>query len=123
MPTVQVNYLGRLEYREAWELQTRLHREVVARKLARRTDASIAQVHHLLFVEHPPVYTLGKSGSVDHLLLSERELAEQGFTFLRINRGATSLTTDRGSWSPIPSSTSMSFFPTYTATCAAWRRW
>jgi lipoyl(octanoyl) transferase len=38
-------------------------------------------------VEHPPVYTLGKSGSVDHLLLSEEELAAQGFTFHKINRG------------------------------------
>jgi lipoyl(octanoyl) transferase len=76
-----------MAYRPAWELQTRLHGEVVQRKLDRRKDESIAQHHHLLFVEHPPVYTLGKSGSIDHLLLSEGELAEQGFTFERINRG------------------------------------
>jgi lipoyl(octanoyl) transferase len=76
-----------MPYRPAWELQTRLHREVVERKLARRQDGAIAQLHHLLFVEHPPVYTLGKSGSVDNLLLSEAELAERGFTFERINRG------------------------------------
>ena len=90
MPTVQVHHLGRLEYQPAWELQTRLHREVVDRKLAARRAGEAAPtpgVHHLLFVEHPPVYTLGKSGSPDHLLLSEAELEEQGFSFLRINRG------------------------------------
>lgn len=90
MPTVQIHHLGRLEYRAAWNLQTTLHREVVDRKLAARRAGPAPPTpgdHHLLFVEHPPVYTLGKSGSPDHLLLSEAELEEQGFTFLRINRG------------------------------------
>ena len=81
-----------MDYQAAWDLQTRLHREVVDRKLARRTaeragEAPAPQHHHLLLVEHPPVFTLGKSGSVDHLLLSEAELEVQGFTFLKINRG------------------------------------
>lgn len=95
MPTVHIHHLGRMPYPDAWALQTRLHKEVVDRKLAlraaRRQDASItlspAQYHHLLLVEHPPVYTLGKSGSTDHLLLSEAALVEQGFTFHKINRG------------------------------------
>ncbi len=45
------------------------------------------QIHHLLFCEHHPVYTLGKSGSIHHLLLNEQELAEGGFEFFKINRG------------------------------------
>ena len=87
MPTVYVQQLGRLDYQEAWDLQTRLHREVVGRKLACRQAPDTAQHHHLLFVEHPPVFTLGKSGSEDHLLLSEDQLRDQGFTFVKINRG------------------------------------
>ena len=87
MPTVHVQQLGRLDYQEAWDLQTRLHREVVGRKLARRQVPDTAQHHHLLFVEHLPVFTLGKSGSEEHLLLRQDQLREQGFTFLKINRG------------------------------------
>src|SRR5690606_11024804 len=45
------------------------------------------QTHQLLFVEHPPVFTLGKSGSMDNLLLSEAELKERGIQFFPINRG------------------------------------
>ncbi|CAH1002219.1 Octanoyltransferase [Neolewinella maritima] len=87
IPRVHHHHLGHLDYQQAWDLQKRLHQEVVDRKLARRNQPSLAQYHHLLFVEHPPVFTLGKSGSVDHLLLSAEELREQGFTFLKINRG------------------------------------
>ncbi|NJB85808.1 lipoyl(octanoyl) transferase [Lewinella marina] len=94
MPVVYIHHLGRVDYQRAWDLQARLHREVVDRKLALREHrrgggetVSPRQHHHLLFVEHPPVFTLGKSGSTDHLLLSEAELEEQGFTFLKINRG------------------------------------
>lgn len=97
MPDVHIHHLGRVDYQRAWDLQTRLHREVVDRKLAlreyQRTQTEQPapppppQHHHLLFVEHPPVFTLGKSGSVDNLLMSEAQLTEQGFTFLKINRG------------------------------------
>lgn len=102
MPIVHIHQLGQMPYPEAWELQTRLQQEVIGQKLARREaqrtdarrseglrpmDAAESSSHHLLFVEHPPVYTLGKSGSIDHLLLSENELANQGFTFHKINRG------------------------------------
>lgn len=81
-----------MEYPAAWDLQRQLHAELVDRKLANRSRAARGegaepQVHHLLCVEHPPVYTLGKSGSEAHLLLSEQELRDRGFTFVRINRG------------------------------------
>ena len=93
LPTVHAAHLGLVPYREAWDLQTRLHAEVVARKQHNRRVAKgeeaqpVRQYHHLLLLEHPPVYTLGKSGSADHLLLTEEELARRGFTFHRINRG------------------------------------
>ncbi len=92
MPAVHVHHLGRVDYRQAWDIQTRMHRAVVDHKLAnrKRRDAGLPPVpqhHHLLLVEHPPVFTLGKSGSEDHLLLSGKELEERGFTFLKINRG------------------------------------
>ena len=81
-----------MDYTAAWDLQRELHADLVSRKLENRNrekrgEGAEPQVHHLLCVEHPPVYTLGKSGSEDHLLLSEEGLREQGFTFVRINRG------------------------------------
>ena len=93
MPTVHLHPLAHLPYQQAWELQTHLHQQVVARKLAARKGEAVEQQqqqqhhHHLLFVEHPPVYTLGKSGSPENLLLSETELAARGIAFHRINRG------------------------------------
>lgn len=81
--------LGRIDYQEAWDYQTHVHKAIVQRKLAIRNEASddAPLPHQLLFCEHPPVYTLGKSGSMDHLLLNEDQLKEQGFTFYKINRG------------------------------------
>jgi lipoyl(octanoyl) transferase len=92
MKQVHFQDLGRMDYQEAWDFQTKIHAATVARKKANREllkagQAPGEQYHHLLFVEHPPVYTLGKSGSINHLLLSEDQLAEQGFTFHKINRG------------------------------------
>lgn len=87
LPTVHLHRPGRVDYQEAWDLQTKLQQEVVGRKLAGRTDGTIEQHHHLLLLEHPPVYTLGKSGNIDNLLLSEAELAAQGMSCYRINRG------------------------------------
>lgn len=92
MEQVKFKDLGLIDYQEAWDYQTALHKEVVDRKLEnrqRRKDGQpeLSLLHHLLFCEHPPVYTLGKSGSLDHLLLKEDELSEGGFTFYKINRG------------------------------------
>jgi len=81
-----------MDYQEAWDYQTQLHKQLVSNKLNNRTlvkegKAPVLQHHYLLFCEHPPVYTLGKSGSLDHLLLDEQALDEGGFTFYKINRG------------------------------------
>lgn len=84
--------LGRVRYAEAWAYQQERLRELIDAKLQNRqrlTEAlpSLPQPHYLLFCEHPPVYTLGKSGSLENLLLSEQVLEEQGFEFFKINRG------------------------------------
>lgn len=84
--------LGEIDYQSAWDFQTEVHQAIVQLKLENRKlkaegAAIIPPIHQLLFCEHPPVYTLGKSGSMDHLLLSEEELSTEGFTFYKINRG------------------------------------
>jgi len=84
--------LGLIPYAEAWDLQTRVHQELIERKAAFRKAGNtgipvLAPKHTLLFCEHPPVYTLGKSGSMDHLLLDEAALGREGIEFFKINRG------------------------------------
>lgn len=89
MQCVRFQDLGQMRYREAWDYQTGLHRRLVDNKLSNRDlpPKSYPQLHHLLFVEHPPVYTLGKSGSVSNLLLDESEMAARGIEYFPINRG------------------------------------
>lgn len=89
MPSVKFQDLGQMRYQAAWDYQTALHRAMVANKLANKhlQAGQYPQEQHLLFVEHPPVYTLGKSGSMDNLLLSETELIQKGIEFFPINRG------------------------------------
>ncbi|WP_341835122.1 lipoyl(octanoyl) transferase LipB [Chitinophaga pollutisoli] len=85
-----VNDLGRIPYRDAWDLQEKLLREGTDAKAAAREAGAgtIPQTrHHLLFCEHPPVYTLGKSGDMDHLLVSDADLAAKGIQFVQTNRG------------------------------------
>lgn len=92
MPKVLFKDLGRISYREAWDMQQSLHNELMQRKkanrLAEENHTDLEPLHHyLLFCEHNPVFTLGKSGSMDHLLLNEEALAEKGIEFFKINRG------------------------------------
>ena len=84
--------IGRIAYQEAWDYQHSLLDELVAtkrqnRELAKTNDPIVFQKHYLLFCEHNPVYTLGKSGSLDNLLLSESELVQKKIEFFKINRG------------------------------------
>lgn len=89
MQIVHFQDLGRLGYREAWDYQTSLHRALVDNKLKNRElqSGTYPQQHHFLLVEHPPVYTLGKSGSLNNLLLTETELADRKIEYFPINRG------------------------------------
>ena len=99
--------LGRMEYKEAWDYQEKLLQENARRKSTVHSrqstvasnmssysevelmthDSQLTTEHYLLFVEHPPVYTLGKSGNIENVLMSEGQLEENGIQFFRTNRG------------------------------------
>lgn len=88
--SVNFQHLGLIDYQQAWEFQTELFEKVVSTKISNRKLAQEEQVmteNHLLFCEHPHVYTLGKSGEKEHLLLDEKELKEKDATYYKINRG------------------------------------
>ena len=74
--------LGRMDYQRAWDLQEQLLKESVQAKSQGQIPS-----HQLLFVEHPPVYTLGKSGKREHVLIDEQELMERQIAFFQTNRG------------------------------------
>jgi lipoyl(octanoyl) transferase len=82
---------GLIDYQEAWDKQEVLFKEKVDLKFANRqlpdeTPKTLPE-NHLIFCEHPHVYTLGKSGSVDNLLVNEEQLKDLGATYYPINRG------------------------------------
>ena len=80
--------LGFRDYKEVWEYQEERFQEILDIKIQnRRTGSSLPTPNYFLFVEHPHVYTLGKSGDVANLLVSEQQLSERGATFYKINRG------------------------------------
>lgn len=85
---VEIQELGWQDYPSAWDYQEQLFQKIVGVKLANRTSEWPEPTpNYLLWVTHPHVYTLGKSGSIDNLLLSEAQLAQKGATFHKINRG------------------------------------
>jgi lipoyl(octanoyl) transferase len=80
--------LGLIDYKEAWDLQESIFGETIKRKInIRNGDTSQKTLNHILFCQHPHVYTLGKSGSEEHLLLNDKLLIEKQATFHKINRG------------------------------------
>jgi len=93
--------LGNMEYKEAWDYQERLLQENTRRKSLVKSresrvihdselltlNSELDTQHYLLFVEHPPVYTLGKSGNIENVLMSEKQLEENGIQFFKTNRG------------------------------------
>ncbi|MEO7176501.1 MAG: lipoyl(octanoyl) transferase LipB [Saprospiraceae bacterium] len=88
-PTIYKD-LGLIDYQIAWDYQTELQQSLITRKLENRdlpVDQRSTELHYLLLCQHNPVYTLGKSGSMDNLLLSEQELLTEGVQFYKINRG------------------------------------
>lgn len=90
MRHVHFRDLGPIDYPAAWDLQTQLFKETIERKVTNRNlpaDAQVPTEDHLLFCEHPHVYTLGKSGQQSHLLLNEQGLREKGVQFFPIDRG------------------------------------
>lgn len=90
MPDVHFQDLGLMPYKDAWDYQQSIFDAIVNQKHANAKLPAQEQVktqNHLLFCSHPHVYTLGKSGSVDNLLLNETQLNEQHIEFFKINRG------------------------------------
>lgn len=80
--------LGKKDYKVTWDYQESLFQKIVDTKIQnRKQENQIPTSNYFLFVEHPHVYTLGKSGDFSNLLLSEKQLEQKGATFYKINRG------------------------------------
>ena len=80
--------LGLMDYKETWDFQQKLFDEIVEIKKKNRKDSTNKKTpNYFLLVEHPHVYTLGKSGNMSNLLIDETELKNKGASFYRINRG------------------------------------
>lgn len=80
--------LGLKDYKETWDYQESLFKGIVDLKIKNRREAAgLETPNHFLFVEHPHVYTLGKSGDINNLLVDEAKLKEKEATFYKINRG------------------------------------
>jgi lipoyl(octanoyl) transferase len=84
---IQLLDLGNKDYKDTWDYQEELFAAIVDLKIQKRNNPEIVTPNYFLYVEHPHVYTLGKSGDFSNLLLSEKQLTEKGATFYKINRG------------------------------------
>lgn len=92
MNTIKVKDLGLIDYQEAWDLQESMMQEgLQIKSLKFQKDADLTQIppieNHLLIVEHPHVFTLGKSGAMENLLVNNQHLKDIGATFVKTNRG------------------------------------
>ncbi|MEJ6589116.1 MAG: lipoyl(octanoyl) transferase LipB [Crocinitomicaceae bacterium] len=88
MPRVSIYDIGLIDYQEAWDFQEKLFKAAIDNKIAKRKDAEVPlPYNHMLFCQHPHVYTLGKSGNKEHLLLDEDGLKDKKAMFYKINRG------------------------------------
>ena len=86
--TVFLEDLGVKDYKETWDYQELLFQQILELKIRnRREETALETPNHLIFVEHPHVYTLGKSGDIQNLLVNEDELSAKGAKFYKINRG------------------------------------
>ena len=86
--SVTIKDLGVVDYKKCWDYQEELFKSVVDIKIKnRRQSLSLPTSNYLLLVEHPHVYTLGKSGDISNLLINESQLEQRGAKFYKINRG------------------------------------
>ena len=80
--------LGLIDYKKGWDFQEKLFQKAVQQKISLRNETSTEKTkNYLLFCQHPHVFTLGKSGSSENLLLNENQLLEKDANFYQINRG------------------------------------
>ena len=89
LPKVIFNDLGLIDYKESWDYQTNLFDSIVQQKIFNRKNPENQKIteNYLLFCEHPHVFTLGKSGSEENLLIKGSQLKEKGANYYKINRG------------------------------------
>jgi len=81
-------HLGIVAYKQAWDYQEQVFKGVVEQKMANRhLENPLPTSNYLLFCQHPPVYTLGKTGKTEHLLLSQEQLENKHIDYFEINRG------------------------------------
>jgi lipoyl(octanoyl) transferase len=87
--TVKYEDWGLMDYQQAWDKQEEIFSKTVAIKTKNRNEPEdqTQTENFLIFVEHPHVYTLGKSGKPENLLLNEHQLKKKGATYYKINRG------------------------------------
>ena len=85
---VELQDLGQKDYKETWDFQENLFQSILDTKIKNRRQGTNFQTkNYFLLVEHPHVYTLGKSGDMSNLLLDENQLAEKNASFYKVNRG------------------------------------
>lgn len=85
---INIQDLGLKDYKDTWDYQEQLFKAILDTKIKnRREGLNLPTDNHFLFVEHPHVYTLGKSGDMSNLLVDEKQLAEKNATFYKVNRG------------------------------------
>ena len=80
--------LGQMDYKDAWDYQQNLFDEIIEiKKKNRQNNTNNSTPNYFIFVEHPHVYTLGKSGNISNLLIDENQLKNKNASFYKINRG------------------------------------
>ena len=88
MPKVNYENLGLIDYKEAWDYQEKIFKSTVDQKIKiRNGESSVSTQNFILFCEHPHVFTLGKSGAKENLLLNEEALKQNNASYYEINRG------------------------------------
>ena len=94
--SIEFRDLGVLDYKAAWDYQEALLQQNISIKQNPEYESfrqspsgrfDLPTINYLLFVEHPPVFTLGKSGHMEHVLLDEQQRKEKGIEFFQTNRG------------------------------------
>ena len=122
-PKVHVRQLGLVTYEAATALQQDLFQQTIDQKIhnRRNPDDQTPTQHHLLFLEHPPVYTLGKSGDKNNLLVNNTTLQEKGASFFKTNRGGDITFHGPGQLVGYPILDLDFFLQTFTIICAFWR--
>ena len=85
---IEFQDLGIKDFKATWDYQETIFKQIIDLKIQNRREATFLETqNYFIFVSHPHVYTLGKSGDESNLLLSEKQLAAKGATFYKINRG------------------------------------